>query len=39
MNQEVEHLEWLINIESLYDNFMNVPYFDEDMRYYGENVF
>jgi len=32
-------LKWLVNVESLYRNFLNVPYFDETLRFNSDKVY
>ena len=35
IDQKHTELEWAINLQALRDQFSNVPYFDESLRYYG----
>jgi hypothetical protein len=34
-----DKVKWLINLDSIYHNFDNIPYFDESLRYYGPAYF
>ena len=34
-----EKLEWNVNIDALYDNFHQVPSFDESLRYNGKHIY
>jgi hypothetical protein len=33
MNKKEEDLQWLVNVDSIYENFQNVPFFDESLRF------
>ena len=33
MDKGSEDLEWLVNVESIFKNFSNVPFFDESLRF------
>ena len=33
-----DKVKWLVNVEALVRDFINIPYFDESLRFYGPTL-
>ena len=36
LDQKHHELEWAINLDTLKSEFINIPYFDEELKFFGQ---